>query len=341
MKRVLLISLIALTTVAAKAQNTTEQEGAPAKLVASNGKGARVFLQNMDEGKLTFQPYKSTKNITVPADKIKSLEFFVKYDEAATKTAFGNADYDTALGILEPVMNELNQYMIIENNLRDAFVMMYDAYVSKGDFAKVVELGIILAETGDENLEVKAKVGRALALIDSGDFAGAKTVGAELSVPAAALYVDACILRAQSKPKEAILTVNTIIADHANDMEWLPRSELLNAYLYLDMTGTNSVITTNSAINTARQVKNMYGGSNVAADAKKFWASLGGEAIEEAQIAQRKEAEAKRLEREAKKEAAAAEKRKAKAAARRKAAKAKKAAANTDVEEETVTNESE
>jgi len=125
--------------------------------------------------------------------------------------------------------------------------------------------------------------------------------------------------------------VTTIIADHANDREWMPATELLSAYLYLDMTGTNSVITTNSVINTARQVKNIYAGSQVAGEARKLWVSLGGEAIEAEEIARKAELAA--ATKKAKEERAAAREaeRKAKQEARAIAKAQEAAAASTNL----------
>ena len=54
----------------------------------------------------------------------------------------------------------------------------------------------------------------------------------------------------------------------------MPQSEFLNVHLYMD------IGLTNSAIQTARQVKNIYGNSNVAAEAQKMQTFL-----EEAQAA--------------------------------------------------------
>ena len=140
---------------------------------------------------------------------------------------------------------------------------------------------------------------------------------------AAQLYLEACAFRAQDQPVQAIKVSNTIIQDHAYDMEWLERSEYLNAQLYLDMTGSNSVIQTSSAINTARQVKNMHKGSNVAGEALIFWKALGGEPIEEAEKAERAKRAAEEKKRKEEREALRLRKKaeeKAKREAERKAA---------------------
>ena len=92
---------------------------------------------------------------------------------------------------------------------------------------------------------------------------------------AAKLYLLACVQRVQNEPKKAIQTVTSIIAEHGNDVEWLAPSELLSAQIYLDMAMTNS------AVNTARQVMNMYAGTYVSGDAARFYNRLGGDGTAE------------------------------------------------------------
>jgi hypothetical protein len=337
MKR-FLISLVALAAVTTMAQDKVAQTGTPAKLTV-RGKVINVYLQSLEDGKVTFQMAKNPKNIPAPANKVEFLQFFPKFEEEAVQAAYMSADYETMLATLEPVMAEYLPYMEIDNNMRDEFMMLYNAYRSQGNFAKVRELGEIMMTMGDDDLTTKATVGMALAAINDGDLAGAGKIAGDLDNEAAKLYLKACIERAGGDPVTAIQTVTTIITDHANDMEWLPQGELLNAYLYLDMTGTNSLIQTNSAMYTARQVKNMYAGSHAAADAEKLWDSLGGRAIEEEEAKMRAEMKKREEERKAearRKKAEEAARRKAEKEAAKKAAEAAKAAETNSVE--TVTN---
>ena len=291
MKRIL-ASLIMLSALVSVAQQEVVQTGTPALLEAPNGKKIKVFLQRLENGNITFQPFKSPNDMTVPAAKIKSLEFFPKYDAESVKALYGNGDYEEMLSMLEPVMAEYAPYMSIMNNMRDAFTMMFDAYLRSGDYVQIRNHADTLIASNEARLKVKAEAALALAAIAEGDFSVAEKIRGELESPAAALYLKAMEARAQDDPTEALKTIADIIASYANDMDWLPDSELLAAYCYLDMTGTNSVITTNSAMYTARQVKNMYDGTPVAADARKLWASLGGEAIEAERAAKKAELKA-------------------------------------------------
>lgn len=364
--------LILLAAASVFAQERSESTMTPALLVTATGKKAKVNLQGMADGNLTFAA--GSKSMTVPADKIASLGFsmtkeefdafradgIISDEEVAAifnredldrakkleeifKTCLGNieklynaADYAGTIAAVEPLMKGRGQFMAIENNLDDYYVMLMEAYRGVGDYAKGKQCAAVLQGSSDAEKVLLAKANLALVAIDEGDLATAETLEGELESDAAKLYVQACLLRAKDEPKAAFQTVTTIIAEHANDMEWLPRTELLSAYLYLDMTGTNSVITTNSAVTTARQVKNMYAGSHVAGEARKLWASLGGEALEAEEMAAKaavaaakakREAEAK-ARREAEREARKLAQAKAKAEAE--AAAAAKAAAGTN-----------
>ena len=368
MKR-FLVSLITFSTLVADAQDEMVQSGTPALLEVSNGKKASVFLQKLEDGNITFQPRGSSNSMTVPTDKIKSLKFSMSKEEFDTcreqniitseqitgiygKENLGNAEKlelifkqilnniaefsyrgDDAgyVAAIEPFLIDRGEFSAIDNNLDEFYIMLMESYRKLGKLTEAKKCVANLLESNDQEKIEKAKVTMALIAISENDMSTADTIRSELNSEAAALYLQATIERANKNYKDAIKTVTTIISDHANDLEWMPHSELLAAYLYLDMTGTNSVITTNSAINTARQVKNIYAGSNVAGDARKFWASLGGEQIEaEEKAAKAERAAAEKLAKEKRLEAEKI--RRAEAKARREAeAAAKAAAASTNL----------
>lgn len=302
----ILTSLLALVVAGAMAQEKATQSGIPAKLEAINGKKIQVFLQSQKNGKLTFQPRKSSKNISIGIEKIKSLTFFLEYDEASIEKSFNEGDYLTVVTTLGSLLEPFWEYMVIENNLRDTFCSLMDANRELGEFSKVRKAADILVASGDTELEQRGQVNLALVALAEDDRKTTEKIRGEITSEAAGLYLQACLERADGQPKVAIQIVTKIIANHANDVDWLAPSELLCAYLYMDMVGSNSVITTNSAMNTARQVKNMYDGTHIAADAKKLWIELGGAAIELA--AEAEKAERKAREKEAEEERKAREK---------------------------------
>ena len=265
-----LTTLLILISLAAFGQEEElVQTGTPAMLEAANGKKMKVFLQSLENESITFQPFKSPKNMSVPSSKIKSLEFFPKYDVEAVEASFNAGDYTAVCSVLDPLMVDIEQYMPIENNLYPAFVLHMKARYGLGEYGKVrICADYMVANTFDYRQAMKGRVYKALAAIAEGDFDTAEKQRADIESEAALLYLKACTQRAQGQPKEAMQTVVDIIAEHGNDVEWLGPGELLSAHLYLDLALTNS------ALNTARQVKNIYAGSNIGGDGAKLYEQL-------------------------------------------------------------------
>ncbi len=273
MKRIL-FSLLACSAMAVSAQEAApvEQSGIPAKLEAINGKMARVFLQKMENGTIMFQPYRSTQVIAVDASKVKSLEFFPKYDETAVTTAYEAGKFDVVLELLEPVMEEFWPYMTVENNLTKAFSALMQSYRGVGNREKANAAAQILMGSSNDELAMEGRVVLALDAINTGDFAKADELVGGIDDEVGQLFMKAATLRAKKQTKEAFQIVTQIIDEHGNNLNWMPQAEMLSAYLYLDSTIPSS---TNSAANTARQVKNIYKGTHTAGEAAQFRASLG------------------------------------------------------------------
>jgi hypothetical protein len=251
-----------LMAISAAAQDRV-QSGIPAVLTA-NDKSIRVFLQSQEDGKLTFEPFRATRAVTVPSSMVGRLEFIVEYDADRVKQLFTSGEYQAVIDMVEPITRDFEPYMLIANNLQDAYAMLMESYLGVGNWVRVRECAARLMESNIPERAVKAKVYVVLALLNEGNTAGARELLSSIELPQANLYTEACILRAEKQFKEAFTVVDKIILEYANDIDWMAPSEYLNAKLYLD------VGLTNSAINTARQVKNIYAGTSSAADAEKF-----------------------------------------------------------------------
>ena len=267
MKRFLL-SVVMLSVVVASGQ--AAPSGIPAKLEVANGKTANAFLQSLKDGTLTFQTQQAATSTTAPASKIKSLTFFLKYDAESVEQSFNNADYSDVIATLGSLLEPYWEFMSISNNLQTAFGMLVQSHLENGDFTQVQRAGEILLENSSPRLFLQGQVYTALAaLSDTNTFAIAEKLCGEVDSEAAGLYLKACIERAKGNPAAASQIVTDIIADHGNDMDWMPVSELLSAHLYLDAGMTNY------AVSAAMQVQHIYmGASRVAQDAAKFNAAL-------------------------------------------------------------------
>jgi hypothetical protein len=87
---------------------------------------------------------------------------------------------------------------------------------------------------------------------------------------AADLYAQACAERAGGDPKRAIQTAVKVIALCPGETEWLAKSELLCAGLYLELGQTNA------AAVTVRQIQNLYAGTDAAKQADALLSKIEG-----------------------------------------------------------------
>lgn len=85
-----------------------------------------------------------------------------------------------------------------------------------------------------------------------------------ISDPAAKLFFTAGIQRAKGQPEQALRTLSRLIVEHAHDENWVTRSELICAELYLEMGMPDA------AEVTARQVQFMNEGTETAETARLF-----------------------------------------------------------------------
>ena len=78
-------------------------------------------------------------------------------------------------------------------------------------------------------------IARALSSMRDREFDAALVQMEDIASPAAKLFVQASIERAQGFPERAIETVTQAIAQYPNDPDWAAKSELMSAALYVDL----------------------------------------------------------------------------------------------------------
>jgi outer membrane protein assembly factor BamD (BamD/ComL family) len=84
------------------------------------------------------------------------------------------------------------------------------------------------------------------------------------------LYAQACAERRKGNPRAAIALAARAVALHYQDREWQPRTELLCAELYAELGQTNA------AAVTARQIQNLYAGTDAAKQADALLSKIEG-----------------------------------------------------------------
>jgi len=322
MKRLfyILTTFVALVTFA-QAQDE-EQTGVPAKMEIITGKVIPVYLQSLVDGKLIFQIYKRPKDIPLgDITKVARFDFLNPFDADGVIQLFNSGEYqavvDKMMTELKPSVDEYWPFMAVDNNFQPGFSALLESYIELDDLDQAETAASALMQSKNPDIRVQGQSAAIKVALKQGNIEQAEKVLEEVDSTVGKLYLQACIERAKQNPKAAFLLVNQIIAEYPNDLQWMPQSEFLNAHLYMD------IGLTNSAINTARQVKNIYGNSSVAVKARKLQAQL------EAEKAAA-EAAAKAREEEAEKERAAV-----RARAKARAGIVDEPAEDTDVLEET------
>jgi len=244
-------------------------ENTPAVLTKTDGNSWKVFLMSTDGTfvETEFQKLRQKKSFTV--DEIKGLKFTppgeneneLKALDNSAQILFQQADYVQLIDQVEPIVASYGKYMSISNNLQTMYGLLMQSYSRSGQHPQAAAVAKNLMGTQDQLLKLNATVCAALAAADQKEFTAAETFLTQISDPVASLYVQASIQRAQGAFRDAIQTSVKVIADHVDNMDWLPRTEFLCAELYLE-TGR-----TNSAVVTARQAAKFYAGTNVGNEA--------------------------------------------------------------------------
>lgn len=96
-----------------------------------------------------------------------------------------------------------------------------------------------------------------IAALDRGEVETAASLVKNIESSAAQLYVQALSEREEGRPKQAIQTASQVVSLHSTDRQWMAKTELLIAELYLELGMLDS------AAVTARQVQTLYKGMDV------------------------------------------------------------------------------
>lgn len=270
MNKTLATIFIALSTVLVVYGQ--EQPGVPAKMTAVNGREFPVFLQGVDGDRIVFQLYKRPTNQNAPMKAIAKIEFVAQVDTAAAEQLFSTGDYTGMIlklkSELKPSVDDYWDFMVVENNLQDVFVMLMKAYLRSGDIASANKAAGILLQNTDPSVQAQAESISLLAALGEGRIEDAEALLAQIESAPGRLYMGASIERAKGNIDAAFQLTNQLIRDFGNDLGWMPQTELLNARLYLESGMTNS------AMYTARQVMNIYKNSDVGNDAAQLHSEL-------------------------------------------------------------------
>jgi hypothetical protein len=261
--------LAAFLAVVTLTQAQEDQAGVPARMSVVTGKTVPVFLQSLSEGKLIFQIYRRPKDIPLnDITKVTRFEFMNQFDSAGVNELFNAGEYqavvDKMSAELEPPMDEYWQYMSVENNFQNEFCRLLTAYLELGEMDLAGKAALTMMQSTNPDVRAKGTTVAVKVALAAENIEEAENILEGFDSEVGKLYLGACIERAKENPKAAFQLINEIVFEHSNDLNWMPQAEFLNVQLYMD------IGLTNSAIQTARQVMNIYGNSNIAVDAEKL-----------------------------------------------------------------------
>lgn len=265
-KRLLIFCAGALLALSAAG----ELKGTTAIVERTDGRAWRVALQGVEGDQLIVRLENSSANRSFKLSDIARLEFTSgSYDISDVQSRFNTADYGAVIRTLGPVAALYMNYAFLPNNREADLGLLMKTLYRNGNFEQAAALSVQLAANPNMALQNSAKAYQALALLGAGDRTAAEEIRQKLTDPSAQLYLQACIERAESRPVDAIQTAVKLIAEHGNDMNWMPQTELLCAELYRELGMTNS------AAAVARQTCKLYEGTNIGAEAQKLQTELG------------------------------------------------------------------
>ncbi|MBN2704334.1 MAG: hypothetical protein JXR23_09000 [Pontiellaceae bacterium] len=297
MRRVVSIVLLLAAFVASAG---AQQSGVPARMTIVGGNTADVFLQKVEDGNVIFQANRSSANRSGPVDKIFYLQFLSKLDGEMLINLFSTADY---AGMIQSIDQGLNsktdqywQFMSINNNYKKVFLMLMESYFEVGNYEQAAAAGEGFAQNEEDDLA--ADKGRAMLIriaLMQDQIKEAEKRLEEVVTPPAKLYLTACIQQKKGEYKASIWSVADLLVQYANDLDWVPQAELLNAVSYRLWADDEVEPYMDSAISTARQVEHIHVDSSCAGEAKQLQEQW---ILEKAQMLAEEQARAATLEKE-------------------------------------------
>jgi hypothetical protein len=244
-----------------------------AELVMGKGRSWQGQILRRDGDWIEFSSGTSANPIRIGVSTIKELNFRVQIDAGRIADMMEELDYDGVIAALNTALEPYAEYRDIPSNLTRFNALLMELYYRTAQYDQSLALsGEIMKDERYQDLQQKARVYRALALIDSGDLENAKSLLADLGwepepgADAAAdeLYIRAKLLFLEGEYNRAMETVAMVVAFHSQDPDWIQPAEMLCAEIYAELGMYES------AEEVCRQILLLYAGSQEAVKAKQL-----------------------------------------------------------------------
>lgn len=216
----------------------------PAELVMGNGRSWKGQIVSRDGDWIEFKTGTAAAPIRIGAGTIKELRFVVEVNAEKISEMMENLEFKRVIDSLSRTLDPFIEYSDIPSNLTQYNSLLMELYYQTKQYDE--SLAISSKISGDDRnptLQAKARVYRALALIDSGNSAEVKSLLSEYgwdqesSADAAPeeLYIKAKLMVMNGEYSKAMENVAKVIVFHSHDPDWLQPAEMLSAEVYTEL----------------------------------------------------------------------------------------------------------
>ncbi|MEN8254236.1 MAG: hypothetical protein ABFR33_02090 [Verrucomicrobiota bacterium] len=216
----------------------------PAELVMGNGRSWKGQVVSRDGDWIEFSTGTAAAPIRIGAGTIKELRFEVEVNAEKISEMMENREFERIIDSLSRTLDPFSEYGDIPSNLTKYNSLLMELYYQTKQYGESLAISSKIA--GDDRnpiLQAKARVYRALALIDSGKSDEAKSLLAEYgwdqestadTVPEE-LYIKAKLMAMNGEYSKAMESVAKVIVFHGHDPDWLQPAEMLCAEVYAEL----------------------------------------------------------------------------------------------------------
>ncbi|WP_372794907.1 hypothetical protein [Pontiella sp.] len=247
-----------------------EAASLPATLVMPGDKKWEGSIMSRDGEWIEFQTGTSPRPIRLGANTIVELQFDIKLDQDRLNEMNQNREYERVIDALNRALDPYREYDDIPSNLTLYKSLLMELYYKTRDYEKTLEISAgLVQDDRDPDLQMKARIYGALALIDAGEADRAEALlkeygwDEELNSESAPerLYITAKLLALKGQFAEAMELAAYVVAFNSQDQEWMQPAELLCAQVYTEL-GKENPVMLDSAEEVIRQISLLYKNTN-------------------------------------------------------------------------------
>ncbi len=226
------------------AGSLVEAKPLAAELIMPGGRSWKGQIVGRDGEWLEFTTAKSTRAIRIGISTVQELRFDVKIDAEKLLEMKKNREFDRVIAALEKVLEPYSEYSDVPSNLTKYNALLMELYYRTQKFDESLKVSSKIAKDDrDTDLQEKARMYQALALIDAGRSEKAEKLLSEYGwdgdlsgdTSPDKLYITAKLMTLKKEYSKAMELVAKVIAFNSQDPDWMQPSEMLCAEIYTEL----------------------------------------------------------------------------------------------------------